>query len=78
MTCEYTFLLKIFFAAAAVTVSAESAVEVDPPVVVALPREVESVPDLITKVVTLSSNKSSLRAATILSSESVITTSPEK
>ena len=71
-------MLKIFFAAAAVTVSAESAVEVDPPVVVALPRAVESVPVLTTRVVTLSSNKSSLRAATILSSESTITTYPEK
>ena len=70
-------MLKIFFAAAAVTVRAESAVEVDPPEVVALPREVESVPVLITKVVTLSSSRSSFKAATILSSESLITTSPE-
>ena len=43
-----------------------------------LPKDVESVPVLITKVETLSSNKSSLSADTILSSESTITTSPEK
>ena len=45
--------------------------------VLALPKAAESVSVLITKVVTLSSNKSSFKAATILSSESLITTSPE-
>ena len=68
----------MFVAAAAVTVRAPSAVEVDTLELVALPNAVESVPVLITKVVTLSSNRSSFSAETIFSSESSITTSPEK
>ena len=67
-------MLKIFFAAFAVTVKDESAFEAVPEEL-AFPNEVESL--VTTKVVTRSSNKSSFKAATILSSESLITTSPE-
>ena len=66
----------MFSAAAAVTVKALSDVDAEP-LELALPREVESEPVLITKVVTLSSSKSSFNAATILSSVSSKTTSPE-
>ena len=62
---------KILAAAAAVTVSAGTVV----PSRVVLPIEVEG--EVITRVVTLSSSKSSWRAPTILSSVSEITTSPE-
>ena len=62
-------MLRIFAAAAAVTVREESSE------VLSLPRVVDWL--VITRVVTLSSNKSSFNAATILSSLSRKTTSPE-
>ena len=65
----------MFLAAAAVTVIEESSVDVVPPEVVAFPREVDC--SVITSVVTLSSRRSSFKALTILSSVSLITTSPE-
>ena len=65
----------MFAAAAAVTVRALSASDAELVELIGLPIEVDSV--VMTIVVTLSSRRSSLRAATILSSESLKTTSPE-
>ena len=62
-------MLRIFAAAAAVTVREESSEEFS------LPRVVDWL--VITRVVTLSSNKSSFKASTMLSSVSLKTTSPE-
>ena len=62
-------------AAAAVTVNEESWVDVDPPEVAALPKVVDW--EEITRVVTLSSKRSSFNALTILSSVSKMTTSDE-
>ena len=68
-------MLRILAAAAAVTVKEESAIDVDPPEVEALPNAVDW--DVMTRVVTLSSRRSSFKALTILSSVSLITTSDE-
>ena len=68
-------MLRILAAAAAVTVKEESEVDVDPPEVEALPNAVDW--DVMTRVVTLSSRRSSFKALTILSSVSLITTSDE-
>jgi hypothetical protein len=65
----------MFVAADAVTVKELSTVEVGSVELLGLPRLVDSV--VIIKVLTRSSKRSSLRALTILSSVSLMTTSPE-